>query len=69
MEAPALEFIEEWDAIRRMRQHRPQHGMTEAHRKLLLNLTERLRSLAGQVDVQQELREVEAELRNFPAPE
>lgn len=69
MEAPALEFIEEWDAIRRMRQHRPQHGMTEAHRKLLLNLTERLRNLAGQVDVQQELREVEAELRNFPAAE
>ncbi|WP_247231993.1 GSCFA domain-containing protein [Telluribacter sp. SYSU D00476] len=69
MEAPALEFIEEWDAIRRMRQHRPQHGMTEAHRKLLLNLTERLQNLSGQVDVQQELREVEAELRNFPSSE
>ncbi|GAB3171998.1 GSCFA domain-containing protein [Telluribacter humicola] len=69
MEATTLELIEEWDAIQRMRQHRPQHGMTEAHRKLLLNLSERLQNLSGQMDVQQELMEVETELRNFPAPE
>ncbi|HEV7348662.1 GSCFA domain-containing protein [Telluribacter sp.] len=69
MEGTTLEFIEEWNSVRRMREHRPQHGPTEAHRKLLLNLAGRLRKLSERVDVQPELREVEQELNNFPAGE
>jgi hypothetical protein len=66
MDGSTLEFMEEWEAIRRLRQHRPRHALSPGHRKLLLNLVQRLRRLSARLDVQGELLEVEEELRNFP---
>ncbi|GAB2794436.1 GSCFA domain-containing protein [Rhabdobacter roseus] len=59
-------WLEEWDAIQKMRQHRPQHGFTESYRSLLLQLRQRLHQLPATVEVQAELGEVNQQLANFP---
>lgn len=66
LDAPSLEVVKEWESIQKMLNHHPQHGPTESHRTLLLNVYEKLRSIAGTVDVSKELEEIKTELDNFP---
>ncbi|MCE7065709.1 GSCFA domain-containing protein [Dyadobacter sp. CY326] len=65
MHIDALNFMKEWESIRQMIAHRPQHGATESQRKLLKSLHAKLHALASQVDVSVEIKEVEDKLLEF----
>jgi lysophospholipase L1-like esterase len=62
----SLQLVNEWEAIQKMLNHNPQHGPTESHRTMLVNVKNRLEKLALSIDVSRELEEINAELTNFP---
>ncbi|SKB55604.1 GSCFA domain-containing protein [Dyadobacter psychrophilus] len=61
----ALGFMKEWDAIRQMMFHRPLHGATESHQKLLKNVLTKLKALSLQIDVTKEIAEIEDKILEF----
>lgn len=61
-----LELMKEWDAICQMMNHRPQHGFTPSHFKLLKTLKVRLDEISGQIDVTAELNEIRKRISEFP---
>jgi hypothetical protein len=63
----SLGIVNEWEAIQKMLNHNPQHGPTESHRTMLVNVRDRLAKLAGSMDISKELAEINTELTNFPA--
>ncbi|MCF2488371.1 GSCFA domain-containing protein [Dyadobacter sp. CY347] len=65
IDSRAQNFMKEWDAIRQMVLHRPLHGVTESHRKLLKNVLAKLRALSPQVDVAREIAETEDKIHEF----
>ncbi|MCF2492136.1 GSCFA domain-containing protein [Dyadobacter chenhuakuii] len=65
IEPSARNLMKEWDAIRQMTQHRPLHGVTESHRKLLKNVLSKLKALSSQIDVTREIAETEDKIHEF----
>ena len=62
----ALGFMKEWESIRLLLNHRPQHGTTESQLKLLTTLKARLGQMAAVTDVSAELAETERRIKEFP---
>jgi len=60
------EVMEEWNNIRKMMAHRPQHGYTESYRQLLINIKNRLEILAETLPLTEETKQIEDKLREFP---
>jgi len=67
MDAGALDFMKEWNNIRQMMNHRPQHGLTQSQFKLLNTLKSKLCEISGIIDVRAELLEIEKRIKEFPA--
>jgi len=66
MSSDTLDFIKEWENIRQMIHHRPQHGFTESHFKLLQVVKDKLTKISGTTDVFSELTEINRRLEEFP---
>jgi hypothetical protein len=60
------EVMEEWNTIRKMMAHRPQHGNTESYRQLLINIKSRLEKLTDTLPLAEEMKQIEDKLREFP---
>jgi lysophospholipase L1-like esterase len=61
-----FQFMKEWESIRQLMNHRPQHGYTASQYKFLSNLRTRLSQMSATMDVSGELIEVERRIREFP---
>jgi hypothetical protein len=66
MEPTTLQIMEEWESIRKMMAHRPQHGLTSGYRSMLIQLQVRLERLAETLPVEKELAIVSERLNEFP---
>ncbi len=66
LDQPTIAVMEEWEAVQKMIGHRPQHGFTASYRTLLHTIKTRLEYLSETIPVQEELREVDTRLREFP---
>lgn len=62
----ALKFMKEWESVRSSMAHRPLHGHTPGHLKMLKSLWSKLNVLSRQMDVSQEMEEVERRIGEFP---
>ena len=60
------EVMEEWDSVRKMLAHRPQHGPTESYRLLLENIKTRLEKLSETLPAGEELQQIADKLAEFP---
>lgn len=60
------EVMEEWDSVRKMLAHRPQHGYTESYRLLLENIKSRLEKLSETLPAGEELHQIADKLAEFP---
>jgi len=60
-------FMKEWESVRQLMQHRPQHGYTASQYKLLINVRTKLNQLSASADVSDELEEIERRIREFPS--
>ncbi|PWJ58280.1 GSCFA family protein [Dyadobacter jejuensis] len=65
VEESTQKFIEEWQSVRHMMDHKPRHGFTESYRKMLLAVDKKLVELCKQVDVTLERIEVARRLEEF----
>lgn len=65
IDSDALHFMKEWDGIRQMMLHRPLHGHTESHQKLLKSVLAKLNAHSSQIDVTKEIREIEEKIHEF----
>ncbi|CAG5003942.1 hypothetical protein DYBT9275_03263 [Dyadobacter sp. CECT 9275] len=59
-------FIQEWESIRQMLDHRPQYGNTPSQYKLLLSIKQKLVSISADADVSREIAEVNRRIEEFP---
>ncbi|MPR32473.1 GSCFA domain-containing protein [Salmonirosea aquatica] len=66
LDSSVREGLEEWDKVRKMMAHRPQHGLTESYRLLLINVKSRLEKMAETLPVSPEMKQIEDKLREFP---
>lgn len=62
----AQKFMKEWDSVRDSLAHRPQHGFTPGHLKMLKSLWSRLNTFSRSLDVSAEMEEVEKRIGEFP---
>lgn len=61
----SVALMREWEAIRKMMDHKPMHGHTPSYQILLENTRDRIEKLAGQLPVEKELEQVEYRLRHI----
>ena len=61
----ALNFMREWDAIRQIMLHKPLHGATVSHQKLLKNLQGKLVALSEHIDVIKEIADIQDKILEF----
>ncbi|GGM79882.1 hypothetical protein GCM10010967_09600 [Dyadobacter beijingensis] len=66
VEPDALKFMNEWASLRDSLAHRPLHGFTQGHLKMLKSLWSKLNALSRNVDVSAEMEEVERRIGEFP---
>ncbi|MNL57140.1 hypothetical protein D3C87_1806800 [compost metagenome] len=66
MEPDALKFMDEWASVRDSLAHRPLHGFTSGHLKMLKSLWSKLNAISRSVDVSSEMEEVERRIGEFP---
>ncbi|MGG7663080.1 GSCFA domain-containing protein [Dyadobacter sp. BHUBP1] len=66
IEADSLKFMSEWASVRDTLAHRPQHGLTPGHLKMLKSLWSKLNALSRNLDVSAEMEEVERRIGEFP---
>lgn len=66
MESEALKFMKEWASVRDSLAHRPLHGFTSGHLKMLKSLWSKLNAISRKVDVSAEMEEVERRIGQFP---
>ncbi|WP_221390746.1 GSCFA domain-containing protein [Dyadobacter sp. NIV53] len=62
----SLDFMKEWNHIRQMMNHRPQHGFTQSQFKLLNTLRLKLNEISATIDVTAELNEIRKRINEFP---
>jgi len=62
----ALDFMKEWESVRQLINHRPQHGLTESQYKLLHVLKDKLNKMSAITNVSFELAEIERRIQEFP---
>jgi hypothetical protein len=60
------EFMKEWEGVKQLMNHRPQHGFTESQFKLLHSLRANLIRMSSEIDVSAELSETERRIKEFP---
>ncbi|TDE16452.1 GSCFA domain-containing protein [Dyadobacter psychrotolerans] len=63
----AFGFMKEWESVRLLLNHRPQHGPTESQFKLLTAMKAKLSQMVSVTDVSAELAETERRIKEFPA--
>ncbi len=61
-ESKTMDFVQEWQQIKKSLEHKSFHPKTKAHQQFLKSLYLKLDKLSAQVDVQKELIQVEAQL-------
>jgi hypothetical protein len=61
---PTLDLMREWEAVRKMMEHKPMHGYIPSYQSLLVNIKDRIEKLAGRLPVEKELEQIEYRLRN-----
>ncbi|ACT96134.1 GSCFA domain-containing protein [Dyadobacter fermentans] len=66
IDAGSLKFMSEWSSIRNTLAHRPQHGLTQGHLKMLKSLWSKLNAFSRNLDVSAEMEEVERRIGEFP---
>ncbi|MCF0073267.1 GSCFA domain-containing protein [Dyadobacter sp. CY261] len=62
----AFNFMKEWASLRDSLAHRPLHGFTQGHLKMLKLLWSKLNALSRKLDVSAEMEEVERRIGEFP---
>ncbi|MHA4742294.1 GSCFA domain-containing protein [Dyadobacter sp. MSC1_007] len=62
----SMKFMKEWESIRYSLDHRPLHGFTAGHLKLLKSLWSKLNAISRNLDVSAEMEEVEKRIAEFP---
>jgi lysophospholipase L1-like esterase len=63
----AFQFMKEWENLRLLMNHKPQHGYTASQYKILISIKTKLTQLSDRMDVGAELAEVERRILEFPA--
>lgn len=63
MEDETIEFISEWEKVRRSLEHRPFHPGSSNHRSFLEKTLEKLQKLHFQADMTDEIRHIEQQLK------
>lgn len=66
MDKPSLDFIKDWDGVRKMMNHFPHYGFTASQLALLQTLQKRLSELSKSVDLSGELAEITRRIDEFP---
>jgi hypothetical protein len=66
IEPGALKFMKEWESIRDSLAHRPLHGFTQGHLKMLKSLWSKLNAISRNLDVSLEMEDVERRIGEFP---
>jgi len=66
MDSGAQDFMKDWEGIQQMINHRPQHGLTDSQLKLLKTAKAKMNALAEVVNVDRELKEIDARIKEFP---
>jgi hypothetical protein len=61
-----VSLMNSWLTIRKMLQHRPQHGATKSYFNLLKSIEQKLLDIAPYVDVSGELTDVKRRIHEFP---
>jgi hypothetical protein len=67
IEPASVDFMKEWQALKQMIGHKPQHGFTPGYFQLLKLIQTKLTSLAGKADLSAELEQVARRIDEFPA--
>lgn len=62
----SVKFMKDWESIRHSLAHRPLHGLTSGHLKLLKSLWSKLNAISRNLDVSAEMEEVERRIAEFP---
>ncbi|WP_353721563.1 GSCFA domain-containing protein [Dyadobacter sp. 676] len=66
IDAGSVKLMKEWAPIRDSLAHRPLHGLTQGHLKMLKSLWSKLNALSRNLDVSAEMEEVERRIGEFP---
>lgn len=66
MEAATIDFIHEWQSVRKMMLHRPAHGRTRSQLMLLKTIHDKLSKLSLNGNFSEELTMVKARIDEFP---
>ncbi|TDB65107.1 GSCFA domain-containing protein [Arundinibacter roseus] len=61
-----LTLMEEWDAILKMLEHRPRHGLTPGYKSHLKTIHTRLLGVSESLNVSSEIHEIEQRISEFP---